>query len=344
MKKYKDYLGEGDSALSDEDKERAMKRAMAHADGPERGEDRKKVSVAKAPWEESVNEAGGYYTKGVWDMIEKHGADKVMRDMLEFLDADQIEAFVSAQDSMEESSVYAEGVHSGPKAEAGMKIMKMLDDEVMIGTITDVSPEGITAKFEDGTTDTYEEGYYDWAYDADLNPNKEVPFVTYDSAESDDDISELKKLSGIEEAVDADEDTVRELVLYADNDEQLYTQSTAPIQKNLSKKFTKGTYDHELAAKLWKYHADRAAKKYGKEHGNDDGFAMFSPADRRAAAQEFADNWLAELEAGNVHESAKPDFLDIDKDGDKEESMKKAAKDAESVDEAVAELRRLSGL
>ena len=269
MKKFKDYLGEGDAALSDEDKERAMKRAMAHADGPERGEDRKKVSVAKAPWDESVNEAGGYYTKGVWDMIEKHGVDKVMRDMLEFLDADQIEAFVSAQDSMEESSVYGE---------------------------------------------------------------------------SGDDISELKKLSGIEEAMDADEDTVRELVLYADNDEQLYSQSTAPIQKNLSKKFTKGTYDHELAAKLWKYHADRAAKKYGKEHGNDDGFAMFSPADRRAAAQEFADNWLAELEAGNVHESAKPDFLDIDKDGDKEESMKKAAKDAESVDEAVAELRRLSGL
>ena len=118
MKKFKDYLGEGDSALSDEDKERAMKRAMAHADGPERGEKSKKVSVAKAPWDESVNEAGGYYTKGVWDMIEKHGADKVMRDMLEFLDADQIEAFVSAQDSMEESSVYAEGVHSGPKAEA----------------------------------------------------------------------------------------------------------------------------------------------------------------------------------------------------------------------------------
>ena len=267
MKKFKDYLGEGDAALSDEDKERAMKRAMAHADGPERGEDRKKVSVAKAPWDESVNEAGGYYTKDVWDMIEKYGVDKVMRDMLEFLDADQIEAFVNSFG--QNSRVYGE---------------------------------------------------------------------------SGDDISELKKLSGIEEAMDADEDTVRELVLYADNDGQLYTQSTAPIQKNLSKKFTKGTYDHELAAKLWKYHADRAAKKYGKEHGNDDGFAMFSPADRRAAAQEFADNWLAELEAGNVHESAKPDFLDIDKDGDKEESMKKAAKDAESVDEAVAELRRLSGL
>ena len=69
---------------------------------------------------------------------------------------------------------------AGPKADAGMKIMKMLDDEVMIGTITDVSLEGITIKFEDGTIDTKPFGYYDWAYDADLNPNKEVPFVTYD--------------------------------------------------------------------------------------------------------------------------------------------------------------------
>ena len=41
-----------------------------------------------------------------------------------------------------------------------------------------------------------------------------------------------------------------------------------------------------------------------------------------------------ELEEGEVVEGAKPDFLDLDGDGDKEESMKKAAKDKkEEVDE-----------
>ena len=276
MKKFKDYLGESDSALSDEEKERAMKRAMAHADEPERGEDRKKVSVAKAPWESvETNEADDEYSSN------QHAQLEYIHHVLQECGDGNIDN-------------------------------AMIDQAIEF--VEDIREQHFDA---DGFTKSESVG---------------------------DDISELKKLSGIEEAMDADEDTVRELVLYADNDGQLYTQSTAPIQKNLSKKFTKGTYDHELAAKLWKYHADRAAKKYGKEHGNDDGFAMFSPADRRAAAQEFADNWLAELEAGNVHESAKPDFLDIDKDGDKEESMKKAAKDAESVDEAVAELRRLSGL
>jgi len=101
---------------------------------------------------------------------------------------------------------------------------------------------------------------------------------------------------------EVNEDEVRELVLYAENDGTLYNQSTAPIQKNLSKKWAKGIYDHDKAITLWKYHADRAAKAYGKEFGNDDGFATFSPAVRKAAAKEFADSWMMELEAGNLHE------------------------------------------
>jgi hypothetical protein len=101
---------------------------------------------------------------------------------------------------------------------------------------------------------------------------------------------------------EVNEDEVRELVLYAENDGTLYSQSTAPIQKNLSKKWAKGIYDHGKAITLWKYHADRAAKAYGKEFGNGDGFAIFSPAVRKAAAKEFADSWQMELEAGNLHE------------------------------------------
>jgi len=44
---------------SPEDREKAMKRAFAKSDEPERGETRKKVSLKKAPWEESVNEDAG---------------------------------------------------------------------------------------------------------------------------------------------------------------------------------------------------------------------------------------------------------------------------------------------
>jgi hypothetical protein len=39
-------------------------------------------------------------------------------------------------------------------------------------------------------------------------------------------------------------------------------------------------------------------------------------------------------ECGSMTEAKKPDYIDLDKDGDKEESMKDAAKDAEQVDEA----------
>ena len=40
----------------------------------------------------------------------------------------------------------------------------------------------------------------------------------------------------------------------------------------------------------------------------------------------------------NELEESKPDFLDLDKDGDKEESMKKAAKDKKKADESVEEV------
>lgn len=43
-------------AMSDEDKEKAMKRALQKSDEPERGEKSKKVTLKKAPWEESVQD------------------------------------------------------------------------------------------------------------------------------------------------------------------------------------------------------------------------------------------------------------------------------------------------
>jgi hypothetical protein len=48
--------------------------------------------------DESVTEAGGYYTQPVYDMIEKHGIDKVMHKLLTSLDADVIQDFISRAD------------------------------------------------------------------------------------------------------------------------------------------------------------------------------------------------------------------------------------------------------
>ena len=42
-----------------------------------------------------TNEAGGYYTKPVYDMIEQHGIEKVMHELLTALDADVIQDALS---------------------------------------------------------------------------------------------------------------------------------------------------------------------------------------------------------------------------------------------------------
>jgi len=100
-------------------------------------------------------------------------------------------------------------------------------------------------------------------------------------------------------------DAARELELFAENDGDLYQRSAVPIMKNLSKKFKKGTYDPELGVKLWKYHADRAAKAYSEQHSTgDDWKTMFTPRDRMEMAKSMEDSWRSEMEAGNFMESA----------------------------------------
>ena len=76
---------------------------------------------------------------------------------------------------------------------------------------------------------------------------------------------------------ESDEDEVRELVIFIDNDGQLYQQQGEPIMRNLSRKWDKGIYDHDLAQKLWYYLAVNGAKKYGQDQGTGNGLKMFSP-------------------------------------------------------------------
>lgn len=119
----------------------------------------------------------------------------------------------------------------------------------------------------------------------------------------------VEKKKKVQEAYEHMSDAARELVLHADNDQHLHHSSHEPIMKNLQKKVHKGTYKHDLAAKLWKYHADRAAHSYAKEYGDGTPWhKMFSTADRKQAAQHFADRAKEEL-----HEDDQTRLMDAEK-------------------------------
>jgi len=54
----------------------------------------KQVMAVLKRQNEDIEEAGGYYTQPVYDMIEKHGYEKVMHELLTSLDADVIQSFL----------------------------------------------------------------------------------------------------------------------------------------------------------------------------------------------------------------------------------------------------------
>lgn len=87
------------------------------------------------------------------------------------------------------------------------------------------------------------------------------------------------------------ETEARDLLLFCENDGDLYRQQVQPIQKNLEKKMAKGVYNHEKAKKLWGHLADNCAKKYVKEFGGGSWHKLFSTADRRHVAAAFADDF-----------------------------------------------------
>jgi len=93
------------------------------------------------------------------------------------------------------------------------------------------------------------------------------------------------------------EHEARELQLYCENDGDIYRQQISMIEKNLEKKIAKGVYDHEKSKKLWMYAADNCARKYAKEFGSGTPWhKMFSTADRREVAKNFADHFKSEYD------------------------------------------------
>jgi len=99
-----------------------------------------------------------------------------------------------------------------------------------------------------------------------------------------------------------DIDAAREIQLYADNDSMLYHQRRNPILKNLSKKYLKGTYDIDKAAKLWRYYIDAAMQKYHKEFGGRGKWSnLLSVPDRNLLALDYAIRTKQEFDLGNLY-------------------------------------------
>ena len=95
-----------------------------------------------------------------------------------------------------------------------------------------------------------------------------------------------------------DSDAVNELDLFIMNDEDLYRQQFMPKILNLKRKMKKGTYDDELAIKLWMYLVDNAARKYVQEFGTPDQDVkdMFPKETRLQVAQILADREKENIE------------------------------------------------
>ena len=101
-----------------------------------------------------------------------------------------------------------------------------------------------------------------------------------------------------------DNGNISELISHIDNDEDLYRRQFLPIIINLKKKIAKGSYDHELAPKLWQYLVDNAAKDYVKKHGakGQDVKDIFPRPMRQDIAKVLADREWQRIRDGEYNE------------------------------------------
>jgi len=84
-----------------------------------------------------------------------------------------------------------------------------------------------------------------------------------------------------------DQVVARELVLYIENDSQLYRQQGYPIVLALAKRKVNKTYDPQLAVKAYENLVETGMKKYSKEFGK----IIANPATRNHAAKELLENY-----------------------------------------------------
>jgi hypothetical protein len=106
----------------------------------------------------------------------------------------------------------------------------------------------------------------------------------------DESYSMAKKLS----------DEANELLLFIENDADLYRQQHVPIQKNLMRKIAVGKYDQAKAEKLFMHLVENGAKFYAKNYGDKSTpwHKMFTMKDRKAVAKQLAYQFKMEADNG----------------------------------------------
>ena len=102
----------------------------------------------------------------------------------------------------------------------------------------------------------------------------------------------------------ADKEAATELVMYVDNDSQLYRQMVTPWRKNLIAKIARGIFDYNKAVMgLAKNLFTEGAKRYAKDFSTGGDWAdIFSVPTRKMAAEEWLDSYLGEAEVGEYDE------------------------------------------
>lgn len=111
----------------------------------------------------------------------------------------------------------------------------------------------------------------------------------------------------------ADQTAADELVIYIQNTSELSPDGPRgqgrSVLLNALRKWRKGTYDPELAVKLFEHLTESGAKQYAKEHGSSERewSTMFTPATRREAARQLEAYFRAEAKLGNYdHVDVRP--------------------------------------
>ncbi len=120
-------------------------------------------------------------------------------------------------------------------------------------------------------------------------------FVPKQAQVEEETLYESDELNEWAKAAPEDEHGAQELFLHGVNTHKHDESAFKNFIPNLQKKVKKGTYDHEKAADLWKYHADHVAKDYEKVHGG-----KFSVATRKLAAKHFRDHYHEDVHGYGV--------------------------------------------
>lgn len=109
----------------------------------------------------------------------------------------------------------------------------------------------------------------------------------------------------------ADTEAALELLLYMENDEEIWDRRRPEFIKNLQRKLKRGTYIPSASAKLWLYLVDEAAKKYVREMGRpgDRIDTIFTLPTRMMVAAKLVDMFEEE------YASSEPEFMPEGKRG-----------------------------